>query len=379
MDWRHLLVGAGVALAAAAGGAHAQEDPGARGDETTDPSADTPPPAKSSDGFTGLPVAAYLPESGFLFGGYGVYYFRLRQSPQTPLSSVQAVGLVSTEGQLGLQVTPQIFLEQRDWWLRFEAVGRINPDAAFHGLGNDTRVGDEESYTTRTLELESEPRRRVFEGLYVGLFHDLEYRTVEDVVPGGLLDTSQREGIDGGVTSGLGPSLVWDTRDHVFAPRSGHLVSLHALVHDGLIGSEYDFGRVLLDARTYLPLWPDHTLGLQLTAELIVGDGPFDRVAKLGGNTIMRGYIDGRFRGDQAYAAQVEYRFPIHWRFRGVAFLSTGQVAGGGSSLALDGFHVAGGLGLRFSLVPEERIRVRLDAAATPDAIRPYFAPREAF
>lgn len=331
------------------------------------------------EGLGGFPVVAYLPEAGLIGGGYGVYYFDLDGSGAEPVpSSVQALAIASTEGQLGLQLSPELFLDGRNYWLRASLEGRIDPEASFFGLGNETRVDDEESYDQKVLELGVEGRREVVQHLYAGLVVDVGLRTVRNVPAGGLLDALNPVGRDGGFASGLGPSLTWDSRDHVFAPSSGALVDARSVFYSPAFGSEFAFTRLTLDARSFFDLGAGHVLAAQVRLEALVGDGPFDRDAKLGGAELLRGYLRGRFRDDASVGAQLEWRFPIYWRFQGAAFVATGQALGR-SRLAPGDFHVAGGVGLRFVLVERERISVRLDAAASPDAIRPYFAPGEAF
>lgn len=341
--------------------------------------ADTAPSRR--EGLGGFPVVAYLPEAGLIGGGYGVYYFQLGSGDgrgEAPPSSVQLLAVASTEGQVGLEATPEFFLDRRGYWLRADIEARIDPEAAFFGMGNETRVEDEESYSQKTLELMLEGRRLLLARLYGGLVADLGVRTVEDVPAGGLLDTLAPEGRDGDFVSGVGPSLTWDGRDAVFSPSSGTLATASATFYSGLLGSELSFTRLSLDVRQFVDLGAEHVLALQARGDLLSGEVPFDRNAKLGGAELLRGYIRGRFRDDALVAAQVEWRFPIYWRFRGAAFVGAGQAVGE-SPLSPARFHVAGGVGLRFVLLPREHIVVRLDGAASPDAVRPYFAPGEAF
>jgi len=100
---------------------------------------------------------------------------------------------------------------------------------------------------------------------------------------------------------------------------------------------------------------------------------------ELASSNALRGYLRGRFRDKQALSFELEYRFPIVWRFGGAAFAGVGQVAPELTDMRFDRFHVAGGAGIRFALVPEERINLRLDVAAAPDGVHPYFAPGEAY
>ena len=76
---------------------------------------------------------------------------------------------------------------------------------------------------------------------------------------------------------------------------------------------------------------------------------------------------------------QAEYRFPIFGRLGGAAFLGTGKVAHTLKAFDLSGLHTAAGTGLRFAIVPSERINIRLDFAYAATGIGYYLDLGEAF
>jgi hypothetical protein len=67
-------------------------------------------------------------------------------------------------------------------------------------------------------------------------------------------------------------------------------------------------------------------LALQAVATMTAGDVPFYMLAQLGGPNVMRGDYEGRYRDRELLAVQLEYRFPILWRFGGTAFAGIGMV-----------------------------------------------------
>jgi outer membrane protein assembly factor BamA len=334
---------------------------------------------ESENGLSGVPIIAYLPEAGFIAGGYGVYHFRFAGQPASePASTLPLLAAVTSDKEFGIESTPEIFLPGKAYWLVFDLSARLVPDQSFFGMGNDTRAEDEESYRETVLGLDSSWRGRIVDGLYLGVAQTLQWRRVRDVDPDGLLAAARPPGIEGGVTSGLGPELVYDTRDNTFAPLRGSYIVFAIPVHGTTIGSEWTFTRLTLDARHYQAIpGGRHVLAFHLLFDAVLGTAPFDRQAELASATALRGYLRGRFRDRRALSFEIEYRFPIYWRFGGALFVGVGQVAPSVSDLAFDRFHFAGGGGIRFALVPEERINLRLDVGATPDGVHPYFAPAE--
>lgn len=91
------------------------------------------------------------------------------------------------------------------------------------------------------------------------------------------------------------------------------------------------------------------------------GDLPFQEYALLGGREIMRGYYEGRFRDANAAQLQAELRQHIHGRFGMAVFLAAGEVWGKNSNFTLDNPKIAGGLGLRFNLNPDDTTNIRID------------------
>jgi hypothetical protein len=334
----------------------------------------------AENGVNGVPIVAYLPETGLLLGGYAVYHFRFAgQSTAEPASTLPVIAAVTTKKELGIELDPELFLPDKTYWLYGEATARFVPKTSYFGLGNATRNDDEEGYQSIVLGLDTEWRRRLVGGLYVGVFQTLQYRSVQDVDPDGLLAADRPPGFEGGISSGLGPELFYDTRDNAYAPRRGSLLSLSLPFFGPTTGSEFRFTRITFDARTYLPLGGRHVLALRGLWDAVIGTAPFDRGPEIGSSSAMRGYVRGRFRDAQALSFEVEWRFPIYWRFGGAAFVGAGRVADRLTDMGWSGFHLAGGIGVRFALVPEERINLRLDVAAAPDAVHPYLAPGEAY
>jgi hypothetical protein len=92
----------------------------------------------------------------------------------------------------------------------------------------------------------------------------------------------------------------------------------------------------------------------------------------------MRGYREGRYRDDVYWTTQAEYRFPLFWRLKGVAFASVGAVGPRlGGALARD-VEAAVGLGGRFRFT-DDGVHGRLDLAYSPTGLELYLSLGEAF
>ena len=204
--------------------------------------------------------------------------------------------------------------------------------------------------------------------------------SLEKTETGGLLEQGSINGSDGVTISGVGVMVNWDKRDSSLYPRTGFLLDIEASLFREELGSSDNFSQFDLDFRYFLPLFQQHVLGFQYVLSASEGSVPFQRLPELGGSAMMRGYYEGRFRDKVYTAVQAEYRFPVYWRFGGVAFASIGQVASsiGELSLASD-LKISGGGGIRFVIDPKQKINLRLDFAFSPADFGVYFNVQEAF
>ena len=333
-------------------------------------------------GFSALPVVAYLPESGFVLGGYAVYHTRFAgQREGVPSSTFPLLAAGTTREELGVELTPQLYLgDDGEWWLDVDLTGRLRPEAQYFGLGNDTSLSAEETYRYRMLGLDTRILRRVWPHLFVGLSGRFTLQSVDGLQAQGLLETGRPDGVGRTRVVGLGPALVYDSRSTVRAPLSGSLLTLGIVSYGPWTGSQHRFTAFETDARRYFHLVGEHVIAARFVWQSTWGSVPFTHLPAVAGSGFLRGFVRGRFLDNHAVGAEVEYRFPIWERLSGAVFGGAGQVAPSPKQFRLEGFHVAAGLGLRFALVPEERLNLRLDVAASEErTVRPYFAPLEAF
>ncbi|MEL7221623.1 MAG: BamA/TamA family outer membrane protein, partial [Bacteroidota bacterium] len=179
--------------------------------------------------------------------------------------------------------------------------------------------------------------------------------------------------------SAIEPIWQWDNRDHVFFPTKGNWVEASVLASSDILGATQNFIKWTLDARTYRSKRTDHVWVAQLYLEGNSGTPPFNQLALLGGTRLLRGYYEGRFRDRQMAVAQLEYRFPIYRRFGGVGFASLGSITPQWSDWEANFLRYTFGAGIRFMLLPEDKIRLRFDYGVGKNTSAFYFTVGEAF
>jgi hypothetical protein len=326
-----------------------------------------------------VPLVMYSPETHVGLGGLLVQFFRLGGAPpESRVSSVAFVVLVTTRRQAIFEIIPDVYWEDENYHLGVKLEYQRYPDS-FFGIGARTRVADEERYERERLRFRSEATRRVVGSFFAGLSTDLMgFRgTYSD--PDGIFATRRVPGEGGGFTSGVGPTVSYDTRDNAVSSRSGAFLSSSFLWFGRPIGSSYDFWKVFTQARLFFPVGLESALGLRYYGEFQGGNVPYYHLAMLGGDELLRGYFMGRYRDTDLVALEAEYRFPIIWRFGGVMFAGVGDVANRLSELDDSPLRFAGGGGFRLSLNSKERLNLRLDVGVAPNSYGIYFTAREAF
>jgi len=321
----------------------------------------------------------YSPETHLGLGVLAVQFFRPRLLPKgSRASSVAVVALVTTREQIILELIPEIYWNREDYGFIGKAEFQRYPDS-FWGIGPRTPSSAEERYERRRARWRGGPRRRVTGPLFAGLLVDAMWYHAIYTDPDGVFTRQEIPGERGGVTVGAGPSLAFDSRDNTAATRRGSFVSTTFVWFGRPIGSDYEFTKVILEARQFVALGREHVLGFRFAGEFQHGNVPYYHLAYFGGDELLRGYFLGRYRDQNLIALESEYRFPLVWKFGGTAFAGAAEVAPRPAGLDLDPVRWAGGGGLRFSLTERERLNLRLDVGAGPHTSGVYFTAREAF
>ncbi len=120
-------------------------------------------------------------------------------------------------------------------------------------------------------------------------------------------------------------------------------------------------------------------IAFQLFMNFIDGNAPFQLLSRIGGEKIMRGYYQGRYRDKHVAVLQTEYRMKIWRRFGMVGFVGFGDVAHRLQDFDLRNFRLSIGLGLRYLYSSAEGINVRIDFGFHGGTPGPYITINEAF
>lgn len=331
------------------------------------------------------PTLAYAPETTWEIGLSSLYVYYAKRDTTNRLSEINGFTFFTLENQYGLWFDHAIYTDQDRWFLlgklRFQSFPLY-----YHGIGNNTP----KDYTARVDATQILIKERVLKKLKKNLFlgFEVDYQSlsaVDFVVKDPANTTFERPlGSNGSNNLGFGIGLVQDNRHNVLNVRDGFFSELAFLHSNPAWGSTYRFTSIYSDTRIYKPMGKNNVFAAQLLGQFNFGDVPFNQLAQLGGESIMRGYYYGRYRDNHQLAAQVEYRFlPIPFRFTNrigaAAFAGTGTVFNGANTLAVPNLKFSAGGGLRFLLFPKKDIWTRVDYAVTKEGGGFYLFIGESF
>ncbi len=414
---RKMVIGLAVFLLSVSVGWSQEEK---AGDTTTPGAAVETAPAESKAKeakFGAVPYVFSGPDTGFGLGASGLFRDLLKKegrdftfSVSYTINQYQSYSLNWSE--------PQLF--SKNGWANFAVSYNTTPNRRFYGFGNNSDKENVSSFGDSAYSVE--PRYD-----YWFLTGDrragvkVNYRYSSFTAKDGSFDWGEADDLkdkslrpisilhprvfnsdnfnDGGATTGPGILLVYDDRkdkfpvgggrDEVVFPIGGGRQEFFFGFYDSALGSDFDFREYRLNLTYFVPIGWDWTV-LAMRGQVQVKDGavPFWEMSSFGSGSTIRGYNDGRFRGNDSTLLNFELRqafdvafSPLPWGalkqfvLRApmvVLFYDYGRVFMDHDNIADDfkGYHYTYGVGFRFIISPS--VLVRFDWGISDEGMNSY-------
>ncbi|TXF88741.1 BamA/TamA family outer membrane protein [Neolewinella aurantiaca] len=311
------------------------------------------------------PIVYYEPNTSFGFGFGASLLFKPRGAgPETRTSNIPVGISYTLNNQVFFTSGYTVFFPQEKWIFRGNLDYTDFPRDYF-GIGNGTTEEDRSVITYQQILVEPLLLRQVLPKIFVGggfrydRFYNTELLEATDLLPEGanLQDSL------GSTSFGLEFAASYDNRDNVVNAQRGTLVEFTQGFYGKSLGGSNTFQLSKVDVRGYKRTGKKGVVALNAFARYAAGDPPPYEMSELGGDFLLRGFPEGRFRDRLALFAQAEYRWQT-WRSIGFVFYGgAGQVAEGAADLGFDQLRYSLGTGLRVLIIPSENINLRLDYA----------------
>lgn len=329
-----------------------------------------------------LPLLYYTPDTRWAAGAAGVHYFKLEAKDSTQLptrtSNIQLLADYTQNRQADLWASWNVFTRNENYLLKGDLRFRNFPDK-FYGIGNNTSKEQMERYSYNLIQIKSMFLKKVKPDFFIGFDYEFEKEYGIKTSAGGLLESGTIRGSNGGIGSAIGFISVYDSRDIVINAQKGMLLEFSTYLFNNFLGSTFNFFNFNTLYQKYWSVKKNHVIAIQYKNKFNFGNIPFIDMATLGNDDILRGYPKNRFRDKHFMGAQVEYRFPLFWRFGLTTFAGAGDVFGELQDLHLNRIKYSVGTGLRFVVNPQEKLNIRLDYAYGREGGYFYFMVAEAF
>jgi hypothetical protein len=310
------------------------------------------------------PLIYYSPDTRWGFGGAGAYVFHMKDkldtNDYTRASYIRFLADYTMNRQTDVWMDWSVFTRKERYYYKGEFRFRNFPDK-FYGIGNDTQFSDEEFYSYNLFSFKFLAMRKVYEKFFVGMDYHFSNEFGFKYTQGGQLETGTITGYRGGIGSALGFVSVFDTRDNVINAFSGEYAEFSSYFYSRALGGTFSFSVLEGEFRKFWQLKPKHILAFQTKARLTYGDVPFLDMSMVGNEDMLRGYPKNRFRDNHFMGTQVEYRFPLFWRFGMTTFAGFGDVFSRPQDLSWRTMKYTVGAGLRFMVNSAERLNIRVD------------------
>lgn len=366
-----------------------------------------------------LPYVAYNPTKGFQLGAGGTLTWYFGKSRETKQSAASFGAEFTSKDQKLFQFKSNVYTNNNKWFLQGDwryyfyslptygvGTGMNDPVPPVPDISHDSTpsYGWNDSFPVsyRWLRIHEVFSFRLVENLYIGFgFHfDLHYEIEDESLDLDSSNTSltphysysQLHGFSATEyrTSNLSINFVYDTRDNLISPYKGYYVNLNYRLNQRWLGSDTPGSQLWTEFRTYINLekrFPRHLIafwyfgGFQVTGQIPYLDlwsTGFDQM-----NSSGRGYLQGRWRGENLVYGEVEYRFPISRCTQvlgGTLFVNAVTASSRDQNIPLFGYiRPAGGIGLRIMVAKENRTNIRVDFTIGEKSNGIYFSAQETF
>tara|TARA_B100000963_G_scaffold239590_1_gene209579 strand:- start:890 stop:2029 length:1140 start_codon:yes stop_codon:yes gene_type:complete len=327
------------------------------------------------------PTLAFAPETSWEIGISSLFVYSANRDLRNRLSEIKSFAFFTLENQYGLWLDHAVYSDGDRWFFYGKARYQSFP-LFYYGIGRNSPAEVQSVIEGEYLIFRERIMRETRRSLYFGL--EFDYQSLVGVEYSNMVQGFDvpEIGNKGSKNLGLGFGLIYNNIYNAMNPRKGVYSEWGFLAYNSFVGSDFNFTSYISDTRLYKSCSKNKVLAFQVYSQLTRGNPPFNMLALMGGESLMRGYYLGRYRDKNLLAGQLEYRilpFSFSKRLGASVFMAMGQVFGEDHSFGWQHFLPAGGAGLRFLIFPEKDIYTRLDMAFTTEGNGIYFFIGEAF
>jgi outer membrane protein assembly factor BamA len=319
----------------------------------------------------------YNRTQGIILGALVSSYYKLDKTDTiSPSSSTGVFGMYTGQKSYAAFGFSRFYFA-RDKWRVNAAVGTMDINFQFYLEDATASTGNFYDYSTKANLLVLQVQRNIFKRLYLGPTASF----IKSTTTFGFPDVSGHDSVSKSTLNNIGYIITNDTRDHVQNPTRGMFANFKNQFYRSWAGSDFEFERYVVTYNQFFRLTKKNdkqVLAVRASFNIAAGDVPFEGQSVVGGDDI-RGYSQGKYRDDQVYTLQAEYRWNFYKRWGLVAFAGLASAVPKLSEIPDKDLLPGAGAGIRFKMLPSEKINIGIDGAAGKGDYSITFRIGEAF
>ena len=324
---------------------------------------------KKNAEFTVMPFLSYNRNLKFMIGAIPMVMYRTNKSDTISPKSLSGVAAVyTTNKSYFLCFFNRIYFLQDKW--RATIYG-VTGDKNSQFYMDDTDVPGFYDYGTETTLISIGIQRRLTPMLFAGFTYSYAnfYTIYEDKVQPPSTT----------ITNGMELNVLFDDRDDVYYPTTGKKAKLRWISNPEWFSNDFTSNRFKTEYNQYLPMRGGvDVLAARFAGSFGLGAIAFEQQVTIGAKDI-RGYSQGKFRGDGLMALQGEYRYNFNPKMGLVGFFGLATLYGSDTEDFNWDLYPGIGVGYRYKAFKNVKFNIGLDAAVGKEDWGIYFRIGEAF
>jgi len=316
-----------------------------------------------------MPFINYNRNLEFMFGVIPMAMYHIDKSDTISPKSLSGLsGVYTTNGSYVVALFNRFYFDQDRWRATLylvtgDHISQMYVDDAF-----DPGFYD---YDTQMFIISAGIQRRLLAGLFWGIgythaYYDSDFE--DEIRPGSITQSN-----------GVELNLQLDTRKNVYYPMQGKKAKLRLIMNPEWLSNEFASNRIKCNYNQYFPSRDDQdVIAARFAGSFGIGDIAFEQQVTIGGKDI-RGYSEGKYRGDGLMAVQGEYRYNFRDNMGLVGFAGLSTIYGSDTESFNWKLYPGIGAGYRYAAFKDVKFNIGLDAALGKDDWGIYFRIGEAF
>ena len=321
-----------------------------------------------------LPNLGSSPNTGFILGVFVNRRFKFpKKIEMTRPSNINVSITYTKKKQFILKIRNQIFSPNERWRWDGKFEGKQFPEV-FYGIGNNTTKKDTANISWNRYDLDQRLLKKFSKNNFLGGQFNIQKLTDFKHVSGVTHYNVAGFRNNNSLIYGAGLTYLFDSRDDIYTPKEGVSIKIEADIY----GGDYSFKTFNTDLRNFINK-NNLVFAWHGKINFLTGTAPFWELPIIGGEEIMRGFYEGRYKDNNAVASQFEIRHKVLSRIGYVLFFGLGQVSNNIKEFSLFDMHLNYGFGLRFQLNKNDPTNIRFDIGLFPGGGGLLIKFREAF